>query len=225
MAHQAAALPVRVFSYIVARDYGFAPNPFGGWCSLATCKPNIRRSAVLGDWIIGTGAKKNYDLAGHLLFAMRVDEVLSFSSYWHDPRFQSKRPVLNGSLRQIYGDNIYRREKNRWLQADSHHSLEKGRPNLQNIARDTGTDRVLLSTTFVYYGQNAPWIHARLRTPSSNVCCVRQGHKVLPDNLSNRLLRWIYQADEWGVRGMPLEHAVVRVSRPRRKQTVESAKP
>jgi hypothetical protein len=45
-------------SYVVARDYGFAPNPFFGVCTLATCKPLIRRIAHIGDWIVGTGSKK-----------------------------------------------------------------------------------------------------------------------------------------------------------------------
>ena len=64
----------RLYSYIIARDYGFAPNPFYGFCTLATCKPNIRKSASVGDWVIGTGTKKkNRD--GHLVFAMRVTEV------------------------------------------------------------------------------------------------------------------------------------------------------
>ena len=31
------------YSYIITRDYGFAPNPFGGVCTLATCKPKIRK--------------------------------------------------------------------------------------------------------------------------------------------------------------------------------------
>ncbi|MFH1865797.1 MAG: hypothetical protein ABIK85_07930, partial [Candidatus Eisenbacteria bacterium] len=39
---------MRLFSYIVARDYGFAPNPFCGVCTLATCKPKIRESASVG---------------------------------------------------------------------------------------------------------------------------------------------------------------------------------
>ena len=67
---------MKLFTYIVARDYGFAPNPFHGSCTLATCKPQIRSSASIGDWVVGTGAKTTYDLAGHLIYAMKVDEVL-----------------------------------------------------------------------------------------------------------------------------------------------------
>ena len=51
---------MKLFSYVVARDYGFAPNPFFSTCTLATCKPKIRRTASVGDWIIGTGSKKKW---------------------------------------------------------------------------------------------------------------------------------------------------------------------
>ena len=33
------------YSYIVARDFGFAPNPFNGVLTLATCKPIVRKGA------------------------------------------------------------------------------------------------------------------------------------------------------------------------------------
>lgn len=32
-----------LYSYVVAHDFGFAPNPFDGLCTLATCKPDIRK--------------------------------------------------------------------------------------------------------------------------------------------------------------------------------------
>ena len=34
---------MKLYSYIVARDFGFAPNPFYGFCTLATCKPKIAK--------------------------------------------------------------------------------------------------------------------------------------------------------------------------------------
>lgn len=154
---------MRLYSYIVARDFGFAPNPFHGFCTLATCKPRIRAVASSGDWVVGTGAKSKYNLAGRLVYAMRVAEVLDFTSYWNDPRFLAKRPVLNGSLKLVYGDNIYRRVGKRWAQADSHHSLDNGRPNEANIEQDTGADRVLIATKFVYWGASAPTIQSRFR--------------------------------------------------------------
>ena len=46
---------MRLFSYVVAHDTGFSPNPFFGYCTLACCKPVIRRSAQAGDWVVGLG--------------------------------------------------------------------------------------------------------------------------------------------------------------------------
>src|SRR5713226_3129081 len=106
MADQALQLQMKLFSYVVARDYGFAPNPFFGCCTLATCKPNIRKHAQVGDWVLGTGSK-GYGLDGHLVFAMKIVEALSYERYWDDPRFRQKRPNLRGSVKQAFGDNIY----------------------------------------------------------------------------------------------------------------------
>ena len=44
---------MRVFSYVVMHDSGFAPNPFHGHCTLACCKPKIRSQAKAGDIVIG----------------------------------------------------------------------------------------------------------------------------------------------------------------------------
>ena len=75
----------RLYSYIVANDTGFAPNPFHGYCTLATCKPRIRKTARVGDWIVGTGSKRN-GKAGYAVYAMRVTEIMTFDEYWSDPR-------------------------------------------------------------------------------------------------------------------------------------------
>jgi len=199
---------MKLYSYIVARDFGFAPNPFFGFCTLATCKPKIRAGASVGDWIIGTGAKTKYDIAGRLLYAMQVDEVLDFDSYWDDPRFLRKRPDLKGSLKVIYGDNIYHRVGNSWVQADSHHSLENGRPNKANIAWDTGVDRVLIATKFVYWGKAAPSIPKQFRAfrkAKEDICCKAQGHRVFGEELTTAFAEWLDQKGKRGFQGEPLE--------------------
>ena len=201
---------MKLYSYIMAYDYGFAPNPFYGWCTLATCKPAIRRSASVGDWIIGTGAKTKYDYAGRLIYAMRVEEAITFNQYWADPRFFLKRPVLNGSLKQVYGDNIYHKDERSgfWIQADSHHSYEDGSPNSGNVARDTRADRVLVSQTFVYYGEGAPEIPKRFRlfgSAKEDICAKRQGQIKPSPALSQAFVRWLTERGELGYRGDPLE--------------------
>lgn len=199
---------MRLFTYIVARDYGFAPNPFYGYCTLATCKPKIRSSAFAGDWVVGTGAKGNYDLAGFLIYAMKVDEVIDFDSYWNDPRFRVKRPMINGSLKQLYGDNIYHQYDNRWIQVNSHHSLENGQPNTNNVDRDTSVNRLLVARKFVYYGSSAPHIPSAFRPfrqTQEDLCCAGQGHRKISEQFATAFEDWLDNRGEWGVQGMPLE--------------------
>src|SRR5438034_11308809 len=118
---------MRLYSYVIARDYGFAPNPFFGFCTLATCKPMIRKTAQVGYLIIGTGSK-TCGMVGVLVYVMKVAETVTYDQYWEDPRFRVKRPNLRGSLKQAYGDNIYHRnpETCGWIQENSHHSLPDG---------------------------------------------------------------------------------------------------
>jgi hypothetical protein len=190
------------------RDYGFAPNPFYGYCTLATCKPQIRLSACIGDWIIGTGAKDKNNLAGYLIYGMKVDEVMDFDTYWNDHRFLCKRPVLNGSLKQLYGDNIYHRCRNQWIQANSHHSLENGYPNERNINYDTRINRLLISRKFVYYGSAAIKIPEdfRLYHPTGeDICCNGRGHRVKSNEIAVTFETWLENTNKWGVQGLPLK--------------------
>lgn len=185
---------VRCFSYIVARDYGFAPNPFHGIMTLATCKPKIRRTAQVGDYIIGHASKK---LSHRLIFMMKVTEITTFEKYWNDERFQNKKPVMNGSLVTMYGDNIYHQEDGVWQQADSHHSLENGESNPLNVKKDTTTtDRVLISGDFVYLGASMQSLPKELRGYIQKT----QGHRCVPITLANKI--WTYLCERYPEKGL-----------------------
>ena len=196
-----------LYSYVVARDYGFAPNPFYNVCTLATCKPLIRRRASRGDWVVGTGSKTK-GLQGRLVFAMQVAETLTLDQYWSDPRFFRKRPHLDGSLKQALGDNIYHRapKTRNWIQENSHHSFSDGRPNPHNIANDTQTDRMLIGFDFAYWGRSGPLIPRQFRTSHFNVCAHR-GHKCKFSNEAavNAFIQWIRSLDVRGYLGVPGE--------------------
>lgn len=149
---------MRLHSYIVEHDMGFAPNPFHGICTLAACKPKIRKYAKLDEYVIGTGTKKR-GLQARLVFVMKVSEIVTFDDYWADRRFIRKRAVMNGSFVQRYGDNIYHRnvETKEWIQEDSFHSQRGGIPDADNIRVDVGTtDRVLIGKEFIYWGGDGP---------------------------------------------------------------------
>lgn len=147
----------KVYIYVVARDFGFAPNPFNGVCTLATCKPKIRGVAKEGDWVVGMGGR-DLGATGKCIYFMRVTGTMSFNEYWAHPDFKSKRPARNGSRMTMLGDNIYHRESedDSWTQENSHHSREDGTPERWNVANDTSKDRILYSTSFVYFGKDAP---------------------------------------------------------------------
>lgn len=200
----------RLYSYVVARDYGFAPNPFFGYCTLATCKPIIRRKAQVGDWVVGTGSKTK-GLGDRLVYAMRVQETLSFDQYWRDSRFRVKRPTLHGSRKQAFGDNIYHsaeksgNNRHCWIQEDSHHSLEGGLPNKANIANDTQTNRVLISSDFVYFGKAAPKIPTEFRraAKNSNICGGRGHRSKFSDSFIEAFVKWIRCLPMRGYAGEP----------------------
>lgn len=192
---------MRLFSYTVVRDYGFAPNPFGGCCTLATCKPEIRHRAVPGDWIIGTGSKRA-GLKGRLLFAMRVNEKCNFDEYWNNPRFATKKPVFNSSLKHCFGDNVYHHDAGTgdWLQEDSHHSLEGGGINWQNLNRDTRRPFVLISDYYWYFGSRHvaipnEWVEA--------VCHNYVGQRTIEGPVATGFINWLELQPR--VKGAPLE--------------------
>ena len=193
---------VRLHSYIVKRDFGFAPNPFFGYCTLAACKPVIRRTAKVGDWIVGTGSKSE-NLDGRLVYAMRLTDVLSFNKYWNDPRFKDKRPDLHSSQKRAYGDNIYFWDESsgRWCQIDSHHSYSDGTPNARNIQHDTSADRVLISDDFVYFGCDGPEVP---EFEGVSILCTSQGHKnKFPRYVVEGFIEWVRGLDETGYCGIP----------------------
>lgn len=183
----------RIYSYVVVRDFGFAPNPFHGYCTLATCKPQIRKSAVPGDLVLGTGSVSQ-KRGGCLVYCMRVAETMTFEEYWADARFRSRRPLLAGSQKQQYGDNIYDRPVGgEWNQADSHHSRPGGLTNTENLLSDTSVNRVLVSTSFIYWGGSGPSIPKEFRDcDGSDIVHKGVGHRC---NFSSKLVdefgRWI----------------------------------
>lgn len=193
---------MRLYSYVVARDYGFAPNPFHGVCTLATCKPMIRATAGVDDLVVGVGPKTKG--RNHLFtYAMRVTETLSFDEYWQDPRFRVKRPNLSGSRKQAYGDNIYHRnQESAWIQEDSHHSLRDGSPNIENLVIDTGADRVLISDDFSYWGAKGLAIPTRFRR--AGIGSVRGHRSNFPPVVVVAVRRW-FDGLPRGVHGRPLD--------------------
>lgn len=205
----------RLHSYVVRYDSGFAPNPFYGFCTLATCKPDIRRSAGLGDWVVGTGsADKSVRRGGHLVYAMKVEEILRFEDYDADNRFSGKKPYRFGSRKQSCGDNIYHRDPttNDWLQRDSFHTTAAGEPNPKHVKRDTGVNRVLISKDFCYFGGYGPVIPEQLADTCGRWICKQGiGRNVFDDPiLIAEFEHWVRSLGVAGYQGAPFEWRQLR---------------
>jgi hypothetical protein len=73
----------RLFTYTIKIDDGVAPNPFHNICTLAICKPAIRRSAACADWVVGLGSKNvlSDDLSNRVVYAMKIEEIVSLEEY------------------------------------------------------------------------------------------------------------------------------------------------
>jgi hypothetical protein len=199
-----------VFSYVVRYDSGFAPNPFYDYCTLATCKPRIRRTAKVGDWLVGSGSgDRAVKRAGRLVYAMQVTETLTFEQFDADERFCRKKPYRRGSRKQSCGDNIYYRhpEIGVWGQRDSFHSLPDGTMNVRHVARDTGVNRVLVSDRFVYFGGEGPMIPPELRSSDGRpLTKVGIGESRFDDpTIVADLAAWIRNLGVEGYQGRPYE--------------------
>ena len=136
---------MKLFSYVVDHDNGFAPNPYYGVCTLAHCKfgvngkKNVVELAQKGDWVVGTGGRGKRSVGhGKLIYAMRVDEKLTLKKYYYDVRFQKKKRRKNGSYRQGQGDNL-------------------------NKAKHLRGRYVIISRRYFYFGRNAIKIPIRFR--------------------------------------------------------------
>lgn len=139
-----------LFSYCIRYDIGSAPNPFWGLCTLAICKPLIRRSANVGDWVVGTGSALSPigDISDKVVYAMLVTQKMTMADYDRFTRSELPRKVplmTSTDPRRRSGDLIY----------DFSTSTTPLRPSVHgewNKETDLSGKCVLLSDHFFYFG-------------------------------------------------------------------------
>lgn len=195
---------MNLFSYKLEHDYGLAPNPFWGIMTLAVCKSDIRKNKNLakGDWIIGTGSVTMGNL-NHLIYAMQVEDLISYDEYWSNPKYSCKKPVLTGSLAQMYGDNFYHTDpdSNKPIQEPSAHAHPDAQKREKHIERDTSGKLVPLSTKFYYFGDQAPEIPRNLR----QICCQGRDYQYrkIPEKIKKDFIHWLESTYKPGIYGDP----------------------
>lgn len=183
---------MRIISYVVTHDYGFAPNPYHDFLTLATCKPKIREYAKVGDLVIGTGSVAGIGL-NKLIYAAIISEVVSTEEYSTNPRFEIKKPHDNLDVKMRRGDNIYYKDGNEWKQ----------RPNnfhdKNEFDHDLSSQRILICEQFWYFGDKAPNIPEQF----SDIIKEKQGHKYTSDeSIINGFMVWL-NGFEKGIQGSP----------------------
>jgi hypothetical protein len=163
----------RLFTYTIPFDDGAAPNPFNGMCSLAICKPGIRRVAKVGDWVAGLGSKNtpSGDLSGKLVYAMRVEKVVTLKEYddLATSMWPHRVPIIGrGAAQEALGDCIYD-----YSSGATTPRQRKGIHDEGNFQTDLSGLNVLISTNFYYFGSSAEPLPDSLRP----ICHQTQGHK------------------------------------------------
>ena len=193
------------FRYKMEHDYGFAPNPFHGIMSLATCKGlQLRHNSNLeiGDWVIGLGSVSMNNL-GRIIYAMQIEEKITFDQYWEDPRLQIKKPVIGGTLVQMYGDNVYHTVNGIVVQEHCAHSLDGGGVNEEHLRRDSEGKFVLLSKKFYYFGDHCPVIPDDYSYMLNNSRGTKFWDLHNEDDKINRFIDWLDSTYGVGIHGDP----------------------
>lgn len=199
-------MTTNIFCYRIDHDRGLAPNPFFNVCSLAVCKPDWRRAADVGDYVIGTSShnQRNGGIGGRAVYAMRVTEKMEFDKYWNDSRFMKKRPKMAGTRIKRCGDNIYHHDPltGTWIQEDSMHCHADGLVSQGDLATDTSVDFVLLSTDYIYWGTHAPTLPPELSRLGGKYA--RQLRYLTPAE-EIAFFEWIEPLLGQGLVGMPID--------------------
>lgn len=176
-----------LYSYVVETDSGFAPNPFFGVCTLACCKPAIRKAvgsrllhragrADIGElrsaepgyiqeqniWVVGLAGTSLGDRPRRsIVYAMQVTDVLDFESYFEE--YPQKRPVRTATTTPAdprwHGDAIYTGNDPATARQLTPCTHSDGdREDEGNKHHDLGGRYVLVSDHFVYFGKDAPYL-------------------------------------------------------------------
>ena len=192
---------MRICSHVITNDTGLAPNPFHGYCTSALCTPSHMKAKLeKGDWLIGNSPKQD---GNRLVYAMCISDVLDMNTYFHDVRFEKKKPKPEGNRIEQCGDNIYYKQGDgQWRRLPSRFHNECG-----NFIKDVGKDftgrPVFVSEIFYYFGDRRVNIPRDL----AQVIKDRQGTSWTTGRVVQDFVNWLETNHKLGVLGNPRDMA------------------
>jgi len=121
-----------IYSYLLVTDNGSAPCVQQNILSLAICKPRIRKSAKVGDYIIAFSSKSmKISQNAKIIYIAKITNKLKLNKYY--PEYKNRKDC-------IYDNNLT-------LIKNNYH-------NNCNIEKDINGKYVLISNEFIYFGNN-----------------------------------------------------------------------
>ena len=186
-----------IYVYKLTCDKGGAPCIHEGLLSLSICKPGIRVSANVGDWIIGFGGKSVEELRDKLIYVAKVTAVERDGNYYKSHRYVDRPDCVYEPLNQGYQ---YRKGKQYHCPGEFDHDLGR----CPKFERAT----CLLSDQFAYFGgaKDRPSIDAVRDIYGGLPRNFRKNH---PDKIRHRLENYIVSVFTFktgGDSGSPAHH-------------------
>ncbi len=157
-------IKTKIYFYKMIVDNGGAPCVQDGLLSLAICKPQIRSTINMGDFIIGFGSNA---LDNKLFYIAEVTNKLLNGEYYKQQEYSYR----NDCLYSFDGQRYY------CSREDTNYHIGNSKP------ADEGNDIVLLSNNCRYFGNkssdNYKNRYPQLKEILENL---KQGHRVNHDN-------------------------------------------
>lgn len=172
---------MKLHTYVMTDDSGYAPNPYWGYLTLACCMPDIRRKAKKDDWIIGFRGKTLYkqDIGSiegvnpsviyKIVYMMKITECpMTYAQYYENQIFKRKIPQYDHEdFRHRKGDNCYAMIGEEFVQIRCDHTYDDKAKTKDKMEHDLGGKFVLVSNDFFYFGRNAiatpSWLKTRIK--------------------------------------------------------------
>jgi len=169
-----------LYKYVITHDTGKAPCIDNNLLTLCICKPKIRKTAKVGDWVLATASKQKISREPRIVYAAKITKKITMEQY-----------ALENEVRQ---DKIYSFDG---LSLRHNGSSTHSEPYDQKT--DIGGVFCLVSNEFWYFGNMAIELPKEL----SFLYHFGRGHSKIRDQLLLEVTEKYFSGIEPGILGKP----------------------